>query len=422
VAAQGAPPVGDVPTFYADVLPILQENCQVCHRSDGLDSGGLVAPMALEGYEEVRRWAPMIASAVREGRMPPWGAHVQHQGTFLDERYLGEGEKATLIAWAESGAPAGDPADAPPAPARIASGGEWWIGTPDLVVGFAEPVRIGDDVFDWQPTIRVPVTADQHPEPRWIQASELRAGGPYVHHIVSSHLGVGTPGRGAFTYPPGWGVLLPTDPVITFNMHYYKSPGPGTAIQDDTRGAFRFYEPGAVIDHVVQTDLNWTRDFVIPAGDPNYEVSRQMRFGEDTYLLSMGPHMHYRGKAVRMELEYPDGEREVLLWVPDYDFNWQFLYQFREPFLIPGGSTLHTTWWFDNSAANPHNPDHTVDVRYGIETFNEMANARIYFAPARKRGIVVGEPIPEAVLRDAREQEDRRREQLERTGEVHEQS
>src|SRR5690606_13749764 len=143
-----------------------------------------------------------------------------------------------------------------------------------------------------------------------------------------------------------------------------------------------------------------------------------MHFEEDTYLLSMGPHMHYRGKSVKMELEYPDGRREVLLWVPNYDFNWQFLYQFHEPKLMPAGSTLHTTWWFDNSAGNPYNPDPTVDVRYGEETYNEMANARIYFAPAKPRGIVVGEPPPEDVLREAREQEDRRRQQLERTGAI----
>jgi hypothetical protein len=417
----GTPPAAaGIPTFYADVLPILQRNCQACHQADAPGAGGMLAPMALESYEEVRAWAPVIAVAVREGRMPPWGAHEQHRGTFLDERYLEPEEKATLISWAEQGAPAGEPSRAPvPVNAAAAPvGGGWWLGTPDLVIGFAEPVHVADEVDDWQPTIRVPVPHESHPEPRWIQASELQAGGPYVHHIVSSHLGVGTPGRGAFTYPEGWGVLLPTDPVVTFNMHYFKDPGPGTAVDDMTLGAFKFYEPGAVIDFVVQTDLNMTRDFVIPAGHPNYEVTRARPFGEDTYLLSMGPHMHYRGKAVRIELELPGGERELLLWVPDYDFNWQFLYQFREPRFIPAGSILHTTWWFDNSADNPHNPDPTADVRYGLETYHEMANSRIYFAPARRRGIVVGEPIPDDVLRTARAEEERRRQQLERTGEV----
>jgi hypothetical protein len=410
----------DPPTFYSDVLPILRQNCQECHRRNGLAAGGMVAPMALETYEDARAWAPLIAVAVQEGRMPPWGADIQHKGTFIGERYLTDEERATLIAWAQQGAPAGDASLAPPAalaPASVSEEG-WWLGKPDLVIQFAEPVHVGDEIFDWQPTIMVPVSREIHPEARWIQASELRAGGPYVHHIVSSHLGVGTPGRGAFTYPPGWGVLLPEDPVVSFNMHYYKKPGPGTAVDDVTQGAFKFYEPGTVIDHIVSTDLNMTRDFVIPAGAANHVVTRQMPFAEDTYLLSMGPHMHYRGKSVRMELEYPDGERKLLLWVPRYDFNWQHLYQFKEPVLMPAGSVLHTTWWFDNSTDNPYNPDPTVDVRYGIETFHEMANARIYFAPAKPAGIVVGEPIPEAVYRRARDAEDRRRQQFERTGAV----
>jgi mono/diheme cytochrome c family protein len=412
--------VDRAPTFYSDVLPILQQNCQVCHQGEGRGTGGMIAPMALESYDQVRPWAPVIAAVVREGRMPPWGAHEQHQGTFLDERYLTPEEKATLIGWAESGAPPGDPSAASPPPSRevLSESAGWWLGEPDLVVAFAEPVHVADDVDDWQPTIHVPVSQEQHPEARWVQASELRAGGPYVHHIVSSHLGVGTPGRGAFTYPDGWGVLLPTDPFVTFNMHYYKTPGPGTAIDDLTEGAFKFYEKGAVIDFVVETDLNMTQDFLIPAGDPNYSVSKARPFEEDTYLLSMGPHMHYRGKAVRVELELPDGEREVLLWVPKYDFNWQFLYQYREPRFIPAGSVLHTTWWFDNSVDNPYNPDPTVDVGYGIETYHEMANSRIYFAPAKPRGIVVGEEIPEDVLTTARQQEDRRRQQLQRTGAV----
>lgn len=417
-------PATAAPTFYADVLPVLQENCQDCHRSDGRNVGGMTAPMALETYEATRPWAAVIARAVAEDYMPPWDAHVRHKGTFLDERYLEEAEKALLIAWAEAGAPAGDPADAPrPAAADAAMpDGGWWLGEPDLVIGFAHPVHVADSINDWQPTIPVPVSREEHSEARWIQSSELRAGGPYVHHIVSSHLGVGTPGRGAFTYPEGFGVLLPPDPTVTFNMHYNKKPGPGTGIFDETLGAFKFYEPGAVIDYIVQTDLNWNRDFVIPAGDPNYEVKRAMPFDEDTYLLSMGPHMHYRGKAVLVELERPDGSRELLLDVPNYDFNWQFIYQFKEPVLMPAGSVLHTTWWFDNSAANPANPDHTVDVRYGIETFNEMANNRIYFAPAEKRGIVVGEPIPEDVMERARREEDQRREQLERTGVIEDQA
>jgi len=410
------------PTFYADVQPILQANCQVCHQSAQVKTGGMIAPMALETYEQTRPWARVIARRVTDGSMPPWSAHIQHKGTFEGERYLTDDEKQTLVRWAEQGAPAGDPSAAPavaavrretPSTSSLSSNSSWLFGDPDLVVNFAEPVVVGDEVDDWQPIIPVPVTREQHPEARWVRAAELQAGGPYVHHIVSSHLGVGTPGRGPFKFPEGWGILLPTDPVITFNMHYYKKPGPGTAIQDETRGGFQFYRDGDVIDFVVQSDINSSgRDLLIPAGDPNFEVTWERPFKEDSYLLSMGPHSHYRGKSFQYVLEYPDGNREVLLWIPDYDFNWQHLYQFKEPRFVPAGSKLIATWWFDNSEGNPFNPDPRRDVPYGEETFNEMANARIYFASATPRGIVVGDAIPEDVLRAAERSEEARRQQL----------
>jgi hypothetical protein len=202
-------------------------------------------------------------------------------------------------------------------------------------------------------------------------------------------------------------------------MHYHKETGPGTAVVDDTRAGFDFYEPGDVIDYVVDTDINMQREFRIPAGDANYVVTKERPVPEDTYLLSMGPHMHYRGKAMKYELEYPDGRMETLLYVPNYHFDWQFLYEYEEPKLIPGGSTLHMTWWFDNSAANRWNPDPTIDVTYGEATTEEMANARIYFAPAKPLGIVVGEPIPEDILERAREAEARRRRQAEAQAQQH---
>ena len=419
-AVLASAPVDHVPTFYADALPILLQNCVACHQPDGPKVGGLTAPMSLIAYEDARPWASRIKRALEMGYMPPWGAHAQHEGTFKDERYIPDADKQTLIAWVDAGALAGDPADARAWEARVAAGealqsgttlppSGWWIGDPDLVVGFSEPVYVADDVRDWQPTFTMPVPEGQHTEARWVSKAELRPGGPWVHHIVSSHMRVGVPGRGPFTYPRGWGVLLPEDPYITVNMHYHKDPGPGSSVEDLTQAAFVFYEPGDVIDYVVDTDLNFTREFKIPAGDPNYEVKHQRLFEEDTYLLSMEPHMHYRGKAVKYELEYPDGKMETLLWVPDYDFNWQFLYEYEEPLLVPAGSKLHMTWWFDNSEDNPFNPDPTVDVVYGAATTDEMANARIYFAPVTKQGIVVGGEIPEELLEQARTREERRR-------------
>ena len=407
----------DAPTFYADALPVFQKNCVACHQENPPDVGGISAPMSLASFDEAKIWAPLIRRAVETGYMPPWGAHERHKGEFVGERYLEKAEKELLIAWVDGGALEGDPADAQNnSNQSIEVGGTvmpptgWWIGEPDLVVQFQEPLHVGDDVEDWQPTVRMPVPEGAHTEPRWISKAELDPGGPWVHHIVSSHMGVGVPGRGPFTYPEGWGVLLPEDPFITVNMHYHKDTGPGTGVDDLTRAGFEFYEDGEVIDYVVETNLLPHRGWTIPAGASNHEVNNTFDVEEDIYLLSMGPHMHYRGKAMRYELEYPDGETETLLWVPNYDFNWQFLYEYKEPKFIPAGSTMHMSWWFDNSESNTWNPDPTQDVVYGPATTDEMANARIYFAPATPRGIVVGDDLPADVLAEARASEQRRRE------------
>ena len=291
------------PTFYADALPLFEKNCAACHKPDGPRVGGITAPMSLLDYNQARAWAPMIRNALVTGYMPPWGAHERHRGEFKDERYIDDAEKATLIAWIDGGVLEGNPNATKQ---RVAAGGGtempesgWWIGDPDLVVQFEKPVRVADNIEDWQPTIQMPVPEGAHTEPKWIAKAELNPGGPWVHHIVSSHMGVGVPGRGPFTYPEGWGVLMPEDPFITVNMHYHKDPGEGTAVTDMTKAGFVFYEDGAVIDHVVETNLLPHKGWTIPAGDPNFEVNNTFAIDEDIYLLSMGPHMHYRGKAMR---------------------------------------------------------------------------------------------------------------------------
>ncbi|MEQ8409764.1 MAG: cytochrome c [Gammaproteobacteria bacterium] len=405
------------PTFYGDALPVFQDNCAACHQPEGPKVGGITAPMSLLDYEQAKIWAPLIKNALVTGYMPPWGAHERHRGEFKGERYIDDKDKALLIAWVDGGALEGNP-DAAADAAGIVSNSVgtqmpesgWWIGEPDLVVGFERPVLVADEVEDWQPTIAMPVPEGAHTKPRWISMAELAPGGAWVHHIVSSHMGVGVPGRGPFTYPEGWGVLMPEDPFITVNMHYHKDPGAGTGVVDNTQAGFVFYEDGDVIDHVVETNLLPHSGWTIPPGDPNYEVNNTHEITEDIFLLSMGPHMHYRGKAMRYELEYPDGERETLLWVPDYDFNWQFLYEYEEPKFIPTGSTLHMSWWFDNSERNRFNPDPQAAVEYGPATTDEMANARIYYAPTTKRGIVVGRDLPADVLESARAAEQERRE------------
>ena len=421
VASRGTAATANLapPTYYGAVESLLQQNCVTCHTENPVSVGGMIAPFALTTYEGARRRAGSIARAVAADYMPPWDADIQHQGTFRNERYLSAADKQALVDWAEAGAPMGDLSESRPAasfadvevqePTVAPDGRVWLMGMPDLVVGFDEPLLVCEEIEDWQPQVPQRVISGDLGQPRWIRATEINAG-PKVHHTVSSLLGVGTPGRGPFEFPEGWGVLMVPDQYMSISMHYHKEVGPGTAVVDDTRGGVQFYEDGTRIDHVVETDLQPYTGFVIPAGHPYYPVENVTHFDEDIYLLSMGPHAHYRGTAVRIEIRRPDRQfRETLLWVPDYDFNWQFQYEFNEPVLIPAGSSMITTWYYDNSAANPYNPDPTVDVRYGAATTDEMSNSRIYFARTQPLGLVAGGPIPPEILERASAADDRAR-------------
>ncbi|MDP6414498.1 MAG: hypothetical protein QGG54_05635, partial [Gammaproteobacteria bacterium] len=382
--------------------------------------GGITAPFSILSYEDAKIWAPVISLRLKDGSMPPWGAHRQHQGTFKNERYISDEDKQLLIDWIEAGALQGDPAEqldadelalsAPPnEPVQAPDGSMWWMGVPDARVAFREPVEVCEEVTDWQPTILMQRTEGDLSKHQWIQATEILTGST-MHHVVSNYLGVAVPGRRPQVYPEGWGFLLPADPFVTIGMHYAKQSGPGTAVEDNTVGGFLFYEPGDVIDYVVQNTIPMNRDIVIPPGDPNYMTTHEHTIEEDILLLAIAPHSHYRGKAVKVELQLPGvDERETLLWVPNYDFNWQFHYEYQEPRFLPAGSKYHVTWWFDNSADNPANPDPTAEVRWGARSVDEMMNARYFFTRAEPQGIVVGDAIPESILAQAR-----RREQFER--------
>lgn len=377
-AADGSPSaVYETPTFYSDVLPILQQNCQSCHQSAGLNMGGNVAPMSLLTYEDALPWAPMIAAAVKEGRMPPWSGADWQRGVFKAERYLEDEEIVVLISWAEGGTPEGDPADAPPLPEFVknAQAGEsgWSLGEPDLILRFDEPYCIDDDVQDIYVDLPVQITSEMLPEDRWIKSVEYR-NGPAVHHIVGGVGGL-VPGAAPRVYENGYGRLLRAGPrEVMFNMHYNKVPGPGTAVCSNIQPGITFQEPGEVIRFVTGGDNLGMFDFEIPAGAESYSSSREYVFEQDVEILRFMPHMHLRGKAALYEITFPDGEHDILLHVPKYDFNWQHSYEFNEPVFAPDGSTIRFTLWWNNSEGNPHNPDPTADVRWGRPTHAEMGH------------------------------------------------
>lgn len=363
-------PHGDV-TYTKHVARILQNSCVECHRP------GEVAPFALTSYDEVVGWAEMIREVVDEQRMPPWFADPKY-GHFSNDRRLSDEDKATLATWVKNGCPEGDAADLP-APREFVDG--WQIGEPDAVYyATEEPVDVpAEGVMDYQY-----LTVDPgFTEDKWIQAAEARPGNrQVVHHIIvffeqSGRRGgavrdggqVGyAPGMQPRMFEPGEAIRVPAGSKITFQMHYTPNGSPQT---DRSCVGFKFADPKTVIREV-KGNVVGNMSFKIPPHNGDFPVVGTKKFRKDTLLISMLPHMHLRGKAFRFELTYPDGKKEVLLDVPDYDFNWQLWYQLAEPKLIPKGSKMTCVAKFDNSADNPFNPDPGATVTWGEQTFEEM--------------------------------------------------
>lgn len=391
------------PTFYADVLPILQNNCQDCHRPAGLNLGGMIAPMSLMDYSEVRPWAKSIASAVESRQMPPWHAAENFHGTFANERTLSDAQIDTLVRWASTGAAQGDPAQAPDP--KVWTSGEWAIGEPDLILTLDEPFFVEDDVEDLNIDLTTQITAEQLPEDKFITAIEFKPGSDVVHHIIGmtippktgdaqgiQMIGGIAPGTAPTQYPDGYGVKLHAGSTFIFQMHYHKEPGPGTGKHDRSSIAFKFADKP--VQRLYIEAIGDTRRLYVPAGDPAYRITSERKFGRDVKVLAMLPHMHLRGDYSKYHLVMPDGKAEDLLEVPKYDFNWQTSYQLKEPKIIPAGSVVQVTMGYDNSANNPANPDPTVDVAWGSPTTDEMNLGWMTWAYVEP---TANDPVPRAI-------------------------
>jgi peroxiredoxin/mono/diheme cytochrome c family protein len=361
-------------TYANQISRIFQKRCVECHRE------GQIAPFALTSYDEVVGWAEMIDEVVRQQRMPPWHANPEY-GEFSNDARLSDEEKELIYAWVEAGAPRGDPAQLPP-PRKFTHG--WRIGQPD------EIIYMDDEPFDVPPTGEVKY---QHffvnpgwKEDRWIKAAECQPGNrAVVHHIIVASRGAGgkdsahglksdwiaamAPGSVPLMLEPGYAKFVPAGSTLIFQLHYTPN---GTPQKDRSRVGFIFADPPEV-KHVVGTDKAANRRFKIPAGDDNYEVKATYTFRHDALLLHLFPHMHLRGKSFRYTAIYQDGrEDEILLDVPRYDFNWQNGYALAEPKLMPKGTQIRCTAHFDNSEDNLANPDPTIDVGWGDQTWDEM--------------------------------------------------
>ena len=390
MAAEDSVNVPEQPTFYRDVVPILQENCQSCHRSAGENIGGMLAPMALISHDDVRPWARSIARKTQSREMPPWFASAHTDGVFQGERQLSEVEIATLTRWASTGAPGGRPEDAPP-PLVFAdeSAQGWTNGLPDLVVALPQPFWVKDEVEDLNINFSTELTELQLSEDAWVRGIEFKVGGSHVHHMCASFVppGVDNADTGEFSryslgcialgaeptlLPEGYGYRLPKGSTIRFSMHYHKEPGAGSGKWDQSQMGLVFnQEP---VRHRARYEPVGVIDFEIPPRVGRWRVGAATTFKEDSTLLLFWPHAHLRAVGARYLAVYPDGSEELLLDVPNYDQEWQTTYRYIEPKEVPAGTRLEVSIWFNNTATRAAERGYNSEraTRFGIATTDEM--------------------------------------------------
>ncbi|MGA8144458.1 MAG: cytochrome c [Candidatus Acidiferrales bacterium] len=380
------------PTFYRDVLPILERHCQSCHRP------GEIGPLPLMTYEQARTEARSIAFITANRKMPPWFADPR-VGRFANDPSLTPEEIATFAAWSKANAPEGDPQHAPP-PREWTKG--WTIPQPDAIVKMTKPVALpahGDIEYTYE------IVPTHFRTAKWIQISEIRPlSRENVHHAVvyvrppgskwleqapvgvpftaadmtddksrrdalwtdADILLVYAPGSSPDRWPGGMAKLVPAGSDLVFQMHYM-ARGKATADQTAIGLVFANHPP----EQRVLT-LQLTNDhFVIPPGADDFRVEARGTLPNDATLLSFLPHMHLRGKRFEYNIVHADGTIEPLLRV-NWDFYWQLSYQLAEPRPLASGTELQAVAWYDNSTANPHNPDPTAAVRWGDQTYDEM--------------------------------------------------
>jgi mono/diheme cytochrome c family protein len=391
-AADTAP--ASKPTFTKDIAPIFYASCVSCHRA------GEIAPMQLTTYEQVRPWAAAIKASVAQRKMPPWFADPKY-GKFTNDHSLTEKQIATIVAWANSGAPKGDDKDLPPMP-KLATG---WSHNrpPDLVVEMPLEVTIPAtgqmDLTNYY--VKIPLT-----EEKYVEAVELRPDNrTVVHHsivnvvslpdnvtpeqlIAGKKLGrtgwklIGqAPGKGFETHPEGVAKRLIPGAYFEFNMHYTPN-GKGEAKDRSRLGLWFSKTPPhhevvtrAAAEEVYLADKKVSRGGFprIPPNASDYPVViGHMNVKDDITLYSLSPHMHWRGKDMKYVVRTADGKEETILFVPGYNFDWQLNYEFEKPVKIPAGSKLIAIAHYDNSKNNPYNPAPDQEVIWGQQSWNEM--------------------------------------------------
>ena len=384
-------PALEPPTFSHEVVRILQQRCQVCHRP------GEHAPFPLLTYRDAYERRDDIRDAVQGRVMPPWKP-VPGFGEFLEPRRLADDEIATLVRWIEAGAPEGDRAKLPP-PLTFPEG--WRLGPPDHVLEMAEAYTVPARATD---VYRCFVLPTSFREDRWVTKVEYAPGDrKLVHHILayidttgaaekldrddpgpgytcfggpgfapSGGLSGWAPGAPPRVMPAGVGMFLPAGARVVLQMHYNNN---GTESRTDrTRVALHFAT--SPIDKRQRGIPVLNPTFTIPPGERRYEVRASWTVppGRDVHANAIAPHMHLLGREMKVTATYPDGTVRPLIHIDDWDFHWQGSYTFAQPVPLPGGTRIDMVAVYDNSTENPRQPSKPPrPVSWGDGTTDEMA-------------------------------------------------
>lgn len=381
------------PTYNHDIAPILYQNCATCHRP------GEVAPFSLLTYQDTAKRAALIATITKAHVMPPWKAEPGY-GDFRDARRLTDEQIAVIQKWASNGAPEGDPAEKP-APPKFTNG--WQLGQPDKVVTIPAKFAVPADGPDVYRCFVIPMDLDKE---IYLSALEFRPDDRRtVHHALvfsdprhaGRKLAEGSP-DGGYTcfggpgfaggllggWAPGFAGNKPVEGYSTplakgtdlvIQIHYHPS---GKAAQDQSSLGLFYGEPPV---HGRVAIIVGTHNIDIAPGDSHYVVKEELTTPADADLMRVTPHAHYLCKEMKINAHLPDGSVTPLIWIKDWDFNWQSGYTYQKPIHLPKGTRIEMEYTYDNSATNPRNPSHPpVHVTYGEQTTDEMGLAFLTFA------------------------------------------
>ena len=364
-------PAKEPVSYLTAVVPILQKHCVSCH------SPGQIGPFAMSSGKKVKGWSAMIEEVLLDRRMPPWHAD-SHHGKFANDRTLTPAETHTLLDWIAQGCPqeeGPDPLATPIPPAPV-----WALGQPDHVVALPQRQEIpatGTLKYRYLDSDFV------MPEDAWLRAAVCRPDNPkVVHHIIvrvkypagyqeapkEAYLfTTWVPGLMPSEMPTGTGMFVPKGAKFNFEVHYTTN---GEAQTDQSE--MGLYLAKEKPERRLEVRACETRDFEIPPGAPDARHFCHYCFKKDALIYDLSPHMHLRGSWFKFQLLYPDGRRETLLSVPQYDFNWQTSYRLAEPKRVPAGTWMLCTGGHDNSSKNPNNPDPAKTIKWGLQSWDEM--------------------------------------------------